>query len=342
MEIFFLSTFGKAFIPKKVRPHLKRFFEKAGFDEIPYHTFGLLFWIGAAISYFIYITSIYTSLQGKSPPVFFSVSFVLFTSLMLGAVFAIGGVGYFWLSMRIFNRTKEMEKKLPDYLTLVSTSLKGGYSFEKALWAAIKPEFGILAKEIGLVSKRVMTGNDVTEALKEFADKYNSPILRRSVNLIIGEIESGGKIVDVIDRVIHNLKKARTLKEEMAASTLTYMIFIAALVMFVMPALFALSFTLFNVISNFLGSIGANMATSPIAALKLSKPSIDANDYRIFTVLAISIISTSSALIISIIEKGNIRSGVKYIPMFLLTSLSLYFILLKAAGKIFGSMIQLG
>jgi len=342
MEVLFLSTFGKAFIPKKIRQHLKRFFEKTGEEEVPYHLFGLGFWAAATLAYILYITQVYTSLRGKEPIIFFTVSFIVFTALMLLILFGIAGMAYFWLTMRIYNRTKDMEMKLPDYLTLVSTSLKGGYSFEKALWGAIKPEFGILAKEIGLVSKRVMTGNDVAEALQEFADKYNSPILRRSINLIIGEIESGGKIVEVIDRVIANLKKMKALKEEMAASTLTYMIFISTLVMFVMPALFALSFTLFTVITGFLGNITSNMAASPISALRLNKPSVNPDDYKIFTILAITIISSTSAMIVSIIEKGNVMAGLKYIPLFLLTSLSLYFLFLKATGSIFGSIINFG
>ncbi|MBR9692567.1 hypothetical protein GOV07_01405 [Candidatus Woesearchaeota archaeon] len=342
MELLFLTTFGKAFVPKSLRPHLHEFFEKTGREKVPYESFGILFWIGAVLTYFVYMSQVFPYLQGKAPFVSFAVSFVVFAALMLCFIFTFGAMWYFYLTMQIYNRTKEMEAKLPDYLTLVSTSLKGGYSFEKALWGAIKPEFGILAKEIGLVSKRVMTGNDVTEALGAFAMKYDSPLLRRSVSLIIGELESGGKIVDVIDRIIENLKKARILKEEMAASTLTYMIFIGALVMFVMPALFALSFTLFNVISGFLGNITSSMASSPVSAIKMGKPSINPRDYMIFTFLAIGIISSSSALIISIIEKGNIKSGMKYIPMFLLTSIGLYMILLKVIGTIFGSILNFG
>ncbi len=339
MDVLFLTTFGKAFIPKKMRPHLRRFFEKTGTEEVPYHLFGLGFWIAATVAYFFYITQVYASLRGKEPVIFFIVSFIVFAAVMLLVLFALFGLGYFWLNMKIYKRTKEMEMKLPEYLTLVSTSLKGGYSFEKALWGAIKPEFGILAKEIGLVSKQVMTGNDVTEALMNFAQKYNSPILRRNINLICGEIESGGKIVDVIDKVIINLKKTKALKEEMAAATLTYTIFIAALVMFVMPALFALSFTLFNVITGFLQNITSSMASSPVTAFKLSKSSIDPADYKLFTYLTITIISCTSALIISIIENGDIRAGLKYISLFLITSLSLYFVFLKTALALFGGII---
>lgn len=342
MEIFFFSTFGKAFIPKAIRPNLRSFFEKAGYDDPPYHAFGVLFWLAAVIAYFIYIGSVYPALSGKALPVFFIVTFIVFTSLMLAFLFVFAALGYFWLSMEIFKRTKEMEDHLPDYLTLVSTSLKGGYSFEKALWASIKPEFGVLAKEIGLVSKRVMTGNDVADAMNDFAMKYESPILRRNVNLIIGEVESGGRIVDVIDRIITNLKKTKSLKEEMAASTLTYMIFISALVMFVMPLLFALSFLLFNVISGFLGNITTTLSSGPVNMIHLSAPSINPGDYKMFIVITISIISIFSGMIVSIIEKGDFRSSLKFVPMFLLTSIFLFFFFLTALGSVFGKVTGMG
>ncbi len=339
MELFFFTTFGKAFIPKKFRPGLRYFFEKAGYDEVPYHTFGILFWIAAAITYLIYLTQLYRSLSLKGPLVFFVLTIIVWTALMLVVVFIVGGAGYFWLNMRIYRRTKEMEAKLADYLTLVSTSLKGGYSFERALWAAIKPEFGILAREIGLVSKRVMTGNNVTEALREFSRKYESPELRRSIDLIIGELESGGRVVDVIDRTIGNLKKTKALKEEMTAATLTYMIFIGALVMFVMPVLFALSFVLFNTISGFIGNLAGSMSSSPVAMIQLREPGVKASDFKLFSVLTMMIISTSSALIISIIEKGDMRAGVKYIPMFLTSSIIIYFLSLRLLMGIFGGIL---
>ena len=342
MEIFFLSDFGKAFIPKRARPHLRLFFEKTGRDDVPYHTFGVVFWVAAFISLFIYLTQIYPALRGKVFAVFFIVTFIFFAGLMLLILFILGMTGYFYLNMRIYQRTKEMESMLSDYLALVSTSLKGGYSFERALWSAIKPEFGILAKEIGLVSKRVLTGNDVSEALTEFALKYDSPILRRSIDLIIGEVESGGKIVDVIERVIMDLKKTKALKEEMAANTLTYVIFISALVMFVMPVLFALSFLLFNVITGFLGNISANLSSTNVSLFRISKSGINPSDYKVFIVLAISIISVSSAIIVSIIEKGDMRAGLKYIPMFLITSLFIYFLFLEILGGLFGKLVSFG
>lgn len=339
MDILFLETFGKAFIPKRIRPHLRLFFEKTGRDDIPYQMIGIVFWLSLLLSYLAYITQVYPVLRGQGWLLFFIASFLIFAGLLMVILFVIAGLCYFFLNVRIYKRTKEMEEALPDYLTLVSTSLKGGYSFESSLWSAIKPEFGVLAKEIGLVSKKVMTGNDVAEALDEFSRKYESPILRRSMALIIGEVESGGRIVDVIDRVIENLKKTKQLKQEMAASTLTYMIFIASLVMFVMPVLFALSFVLFTIITGFMGKLTSQISTQSMAMFSLREPGIDPRDFRIFSVLAITIISSCAAVIVSIIEKGDLRAGIKYFPLFIVTSLVVYYVALKTLGGIFIGLV---
>lgn len=343
MDVLFLETFGKAFVPKNMRPHLRLYFEKAGRDDIPYQGFGVVFWVGLILSYLVYITLVYPELLGMYWLAFFLVTFVVFAGLLFVTIFLVGGLGYFYLNLKIYARTKEMEDALPDYLQLVSTSLKGGYSFENSLWGAIKPEFGVLAKEIALVSKRVMTGNDIGESLKEFSMKYDSPVLRRAMTLIIGELEAGGKVVDVIDRVIQNLKKTKALKQEMSASTLTYMIFISSLVMFVMPVLFSLSFVLFTIITGFMGKLAGQMAGNAGSAagvgFALKAPDIDPADFKIFSVLAVSTIAAASALIVSIIEKGDIRAGVKYLPLFITTSLFIYFVTLKVMSGIFISLV---
>ncbi|NJL43886.1 MAG: hypothetical protein HC945_00990, partial [Nitrosarchaeum sp.] len=217
-----VDPWGRAFIPKKFQPYIKEYFFKAGIYEIPYRLHGVLFYIAAALTAFTYLGFIMGSLpwQGTSGAIISMVlTLVIWSVLHLLYFTMVDSAVYFYINLRIYNRTKELEARLPDYLTLVSTNLKGGLSFEKSLWAAIKPEFGVLANEIALVSKKVLTGSDVSEAMMEFGDKYDSPVLRRSINLMVGEMDSGGRIVDVIDKIIETLKKTKHLKDEMAANT---------------------------------------------------------------------------------------------------------------------------
>ena len=331
---------GKALIFDKIRPGLRAYVAKAGYQEVPYSMFGMVFYIVSGIFAAIFITLVLPAFSDIG----FLQSFVLYFLSAIGILVVLTAVAIliiqFAFSMKISARTKELERILPDYLTLVSTNLKGGMSFERALWDAIKPEFGILAREIGLVSKKVMTGSEVTESLNEFINKYDSPILKRNFQLIVSEVESGGQIVTVIDRVIENLKKTDLLKKELVASTTTYMLFIGALVTVVGPVLFALSFQLFILIQGFMGGMDATPTTGQLAAIQLSAPDIDPADFRLFSVLAIVVISIGSACITSVIERGDLSGTLRYAPTYIIVALSLYFLSSFILEGIFSNIIM--
>lgn len=335
---FFFDTFGKAFVPKKFRPYLKEYLFKAGIYEVPYRLFGVLFWIAVILTLFTYFPFIYPIREGYSLPLTFLIDFFSWAILPLLYSAMLASALYIYYNMRIFHRTKELEERLPDYLTLVSTNLKGGLSFEKSLWAAIKPEFGVLANEIALVSKKVLTGSDVNEAMLEFSMKYESPLLRRAINLIVGEMESGGRIVEVIDKVIDNLKKTRQLKEEMAANTVTYIIFIGALVIVICPLLFSLSYQLVKIMIAFGGKLSGTVSSGQMP-LRFQQAGIKPFHFRVFSIVAIAIIATFSAMIVSIIETGNIKGGLKYIPLFLLSGVFFLFLFSVVFDVIFSSLI---
>lgn len=341
----YLEDFGKAFVFKKIRPYIKEHFAKAGYQDVPYKFFGVLFYIDIILALIIYFYYLYPQIKGivtsnialgaiKFLIITFSFMFVILIILAVIIILTL----YFYLDMTIYNRTKKIEELLPDYLQLVSTNLRGGMSFDKSLWSAIRPEFDILAKEIAIVSKKVMTGNDLGEALLEFSRKYDSPILNRSVDLIVGESETGGRIADVIDDVILNIRKANQLKKEMAASTLTYMIFISAIVVVIAPALFALSYQLVGIISRF----GERVSASGIGGASLPinpKISINMVDFKRFSIMALSVISVFSSMIVSIINKGDIKGGIKYIPLFLFFTILLYLVFSSVLTALFAGMM---
>ncbi|MBU1202008.1 MAG: type II secretion system F family protein [Nanoarchaeota archaeon] len=337
-DLLYLELFGKAFVPKKLRPQLRDYLYKAGITEVPYKFFGGLFWVTLVVTYFIYFSTIFRPLSkygAFAVLIFTFISWFLIQSLMV--VLVIFSV-YFYLNIRIYNRVLNMEKHLPDYLTLVSNNLKGGLSFEKSLWLAIKSEFGVLAKEMTLASKRVLTGNDVKDSLLILSQKYDSPSLKRSLNLIIGELEAGGQIAKVMDKIVDNLKKTSALKQEMAAATVTYTIFMVAIVLFITPALFALAQQLLQIIIGVTKTISASGTGSNSPISSIGQSSIDPKDFKTFSIIAIGIISAFSSMIISIISKGDIRGGIKYIPLFIIIGITLFLMVSNALGGFFGGI----
>ena len=346
MKLFYAEMWGRAFVPKSVRPEIRKYLLKAGISEEPYAFFGSLFYFALALSLTLYFSLFFNMLRGFAAEMsaVWSVFVVFLGTFFIWAALTFTIIGiiiisiYAYMDLKIFNRTRKMEEILPDFLEVVSANLKAGMSFEKALWMAINPKFGVLANEIALAAKKVMTGHDVDIALTEFSMKYDSPMLKRSMSLIISQIQSGGEISDIIDRIVMDLKKTKALKEEMSASVLTYMIFIAAIVVVISPVLFALSYALLTVISGVTSLLASSLGTTNVSMpFNFSEVAIDPEQFGfVFAYFAIGITAVGSSVIVSIIEKGNIRGGLKYTPMFLISSLVIYWIAAKVMGYIAG------
>ncbi|MCP3685076.1 MAG: type II secretion system F family protein [bacterium] len=320
---------------------------KAGISTVPYNLFGGFFYSSMFLTFLVYFNYVYPLMHGKSlfEVFLYTVTSWIFLPLLLSLALAL--IMYIYLDLSIFNRTKKMEAVLSEFLRFVAENLKGGMSFEKALWSSIRPEFGVLSSEVKLAAKKVMTGQDVEEALTEFTSKYDSPIMKRSFDLIVEGMKGGGQISEIIARVVENIEDTKELKAEMSATNLSYVIFITIIVIFVTPLLFTLSFQFLIILEGFGTKIGPALeATSGSTGggpsigipLKFSEVSIQPETFKAFSRYALTIISIFSAMIVSIINTGNIKGGVKYIPFFIIGSLLFHMLLMSVFGNIFGGL----
>ncbi|MCF7866797.1 type II secretion system F family protein [Candidatus Woesearchaeota archaeon] len=338
MQKKYLDEFGKSLVPKKLRPDLREYLAKAGYPQVPYSFFGILFFIGIIITAIIFFASGFAKIIIQQPIILQGLYVFLFWIIISSLIVSIIMAGfYFTTNMSIYNRVKEIEAQLPEYLTLVSTNLKGGLSFEKSLWGAIKPDFKILGEEMSIVSKKVMTGEEITDALTALAQKYDSPTLKRTMDIILGEIETGGQVAHVLDQIIENLRKTKIIKDEMSANTLLFTIFIAAIVAVISPMLFALAKVLLGILIDVSKQVAPAMSSAKGASsgFKIKEITMSITTFRNFSIGALSVISIFASMILSIIQKGEIRAGIKYIPFFLATAIIFYFIFSISLGGFF-------
>lgn len=335
MNIVFLEEFGRAFIPKSVRPKIRSYMWKAGLRDVPYNFFGALFYASVLITGIIYITQIFPRINDLSTVLFALTTFLSWIAVQLTILAIAIACIYGYLNVIIFNRTKEIEDILQDFLRYVSENLKGGMSFDKALWEAIKPRFGILADEIRLVAKKSITGEDLETALGEFTDKYDSPTVKRTFNIIIEGLKGGAPIAELIDRLEQNIRETRELKEEINANNITFILFLTFIIVIIAPALFGLSYNLLVI----LGNIGEKLAFAggntdlPIA---IGEINVQPGQFASFSMYALAIIAIFSTMIISIIRKGNIKQGLILIPAYVAASVIMYLIFRAIFYALFG------
>jgi pilus assembly protein TadC len=332
MSLFY--NLGESIIPKKIRAKIKKYLQRSGTFDVPYGIYGLTF-IGSifltAAAYFIFILPAFKTAN----PVFVALfSFLALTLTELGVIAGIGLILWLYYEFVIFRRTLMIEEVLPDFLDAVSVNLRAGMSFDKSLWNSVEPEFGVLDREIEIVAKKVMTGEDTEVALKEFADKYNSTLLQESMDMVIIGLRSGGNISDIIDKIVENVKSASYLKKELVASIMSYIIFISATAVIISPILFALSFNLMQIIQG----LGEKLTTSSSSALpiNLGYKTINPEDFILFSKICVIIISAISGMIIADLREGSIKAGIKYILIFIPIAYFTYLGMLTVFTSLFG------
>ena len=233
---------------------------------------------------------------------------------------------YLFLDLKIYRRTKQVEDVLPDFLQLTSANISAGMPIDRALWYAVRPRFGVLSREIEEVAKSTIAGADLEEALKHFSKKYDSLILKRTVSLIIEGMRAGGELAELLSKIAIDIQETKLMRKEIAASIMTYVIFITFATVVAAPFLFALSTQLLNVVQGIMGSLDLSEISVGTFKMAGGGETMKINDFRIFSALALTVSSIFSAAIVSTIQKGNIKDGAKFIPIFVAVSLILYFV----------------
>lgn len=334
-----LERFGEWIIPNFLELKVSEFFERRGVYKVPYQNI-TLFFIGALILSLITTSGIgFRFLQGTSVLthiIVFIISIIIYSAFAIAAY-----IGYY--EIKDFQRTQDIEKVLPDYLSLVVSNLRSGMTVDRSLWNAASPKFGVLTAEIRKAAKEVATGVDLSKSLNNFSKKYNSLVLNRAIDLIIEGLESGGELADVIEKVVDNIQQTVYLRKEMQAASLSYVIFITIIVIIISPFLFALSHNLLMIIVSIAQKISVPAGGGGFGALSvlasISNVSISPNDFKNFSYISIIIISMFSSMIISIINDKKIIGGLKYVPIFIVLSLLAFIVMSGALASLFSSLI---
>lgn len=324
---------------------LRKYLDKAGYEDTNEDSFTKnIFRVVIGICFLFSFVGISIAAIGK-PGVGQSLLFLMgIWTGVFAAIFVLAWVViYIFLDLKIFNRTLQIEEVLPDFLQLTSANISAGMPIDRALWFAVRPRFGILAKEIEEVAKATITGEDLSKALLDFSKKYDSTMLKRSVSLLIEGMQSGGEIAELLNKISLNIQETKILKKEMSANVMTYVIFIGFATAVAAPILFALAGQLLIIIKSLIGLLAfdPSSAGSGSFTLSLSSDAVSIADFRIFSLVTLFISALFSSFIISVIRKGSIKEGIRFVPMIILATLVLYFIASWILGLLLGGIVDL-
>jgi pilus assembly protein TadC len=325
------------------RRQLSDYLEKSGLEIDQQKLSKNIFYIAMGLT--IILTIIYVILNVKENGSILGIFGQVIIIWLLGFIVMWGltwVIFRIYLDLIMFRRKLSVEEVLPDFLQLTAANLRAGMPIDRALWFAVRPRFGVLAKEIEDTAKKNIAGQPLNEALLDFAKRYDSNILKRTIYLLNEGMDAGGDVGDLLNKIALNIQQMRGIKKEMAANVTTYVIFISFASMVAAPALFGLSSELLHIVQSIAkdvaGAGGTSMGGGGGLSINISDDTIKMSNYTIFAYLSLTISSIFSAIIVSTIKKGNIKEGLHYIPIFAMVAVTIYFIATSLLRVLLGGM----
>ncbi|WP_193432412.1 type II secretion system F family protein [Thermococcus sp. 5-4] len=220
---------------------------------------------------------------------FFTAVYALITFL---ALFGVMAFGYpYW---RISKRIDEMEKMLPDAFFYLASSLRAGISFSEALEELTTAKFGALTDEFKKTVAEIKKGRPTVEALRAFAVRNRkSPVIYRSMMIIIEALERGAPMSDVLVFVGNDVREILRIKQERKASTGMQVMF-------------------FIITSGFIGPLILGIVAQVMLAMSTGNVEFPVETVRTILLGFVALQAIVSGLGIGVIREGKYSAGIKY------------------------------
>ncbi|MDX1611534.1 MAG: type II secretion system F family protein, partial [Candidatus Thermoplasmatota archaeon] len=149
-------------------------------------------------------------------------------------VFAIligmGPAGFLYNRER--KRISAIDAMLPEFLRDLAESQRTGMTLTQAVITASKGNYGAMTPEVRKMAAQIEWGVSFEQALTSFAQRVETPLVKRTTSLIIEAQSSGGNVIDVLTAASDDAREIQMIHAERKGGMQIYVmiIYIAFLV----------------------------------------------------------------------------------------------------------------
>lgn len=151
---------------------------------------------------------------------------------------------YLGLLYKRRQRRINFEELFPDALDLMGYSLKAGHSIMASLKMVAEEMADPVGEEFGHVVEEINFGKNVEATLYNFARRIDSAELRYFVTSVIIQRETGGNLVEILEKISETVRKKFRFRERVRALTAEGKI--SAVILIGLPFLIALVTSITN------------------------------------------------------------------------------------------------
>jgi len=157
---------------------------------------------------------------------------------------AIWNVPRFIIKNKKKDRIKLFDSQLNEGITIISNSLKAGYSFLQAVAVVSEETSDPFSKEFKKLLKEMSFGISEEDALKNLLSRMDSLDLNLIINAILIQKDIGGNLSEILDNISETIRERQKLKNEL--KTLTAQGRLSGIILTLIPVFLGLTIYLFN------------------------------------------------------------------------------------------------
>lgn len=148
------------------------------------------------------------------------------------------------IATRKKERIKQFDSQLNDGITIISNSLKAGYSFLQAVAVVTEETKDPFSKEFRKLLKEMSLGIPEEDTFKNLLTRMESEDLRLVINAILIQKDIGGNLSEILDNISETIRERQKIKNEL--KTLTAQGKLSGIIVFLIPIFLGLIIYVLN------------------------------------------------------------------------------------------------
>jgi archaeal flagellar protein FlaJ len=227
----------------------------------------------------------------------------------LAVFFIIGPISFY--NYTEMKKRRNIQERLPDFLTEVSDSLSSGMSIFEAIKISEKGHYEHLSPEITKMKAQLSWNVSVKNVFQDFADRMKSAVVQRVVIVIGKALIMGGKTPNIFKAAAEEVDQVNQLEYQRRTNMSIYMIVILLCFFVFLAVVIILDKTIFMTFLD----IQAKQMTQPatlgqISALTMSPIDPMRLKYTLYSFIFVQ--SLGSGALAGFMMDGKLSSGIRY------------------------------
>jgi len=150
----------------------------------------------------------------------------------------------FVVKHKIKKRSKLFNEQLADAISMISGSLKTGYSFMQAVDMVVEEMSGPIAEEFDIFKKEINLGQNTEKAFENMITRIPDGDLELLITAVLIQRQVGGNLSEVLDNIADTIRDRVRIKRELRIITAQGKI--SGIVISILPVILCLMLYLIN------------------------------------------------------------------------------------------------